>query len=211
MAENEQEEPEIQDEPGNIFADVPMYSSNGVENWQYDFVFNIVQKGLMVGKGVNASEKIIFDPNAPITRAEFVQILYNKEGKPELEHVYAFSDVDEREWYADAVNWASINEIVSGYGNGLFGVKDYITREQVATILLGYAIDQKKEVTSDDELDNYTDAYLIDEWARYAMEWAVSNGVMAGKGEELDPLGNATRAEAATMILNYMKVYDGDE
>lgn len=113
-----------------------------------------------------------------------------------------FTDVQSGAWYADAVAWATQKRIVSGYGNGQFGPNDNITREQLAVILWRYA----GQPTSDTTLDSFTDIGNAGGYALTALQWAVENGIISGKGTGiLDPMGNATRAEAAQMLMNYFK------
>ena len=91
-----------------IFADVEESS------WQYQFAQYAVERGLMAGKGTDADGRIIFDPNSPITREEFVQVLYNAESKPAVSIENIFPDVAEDGWYKNAVLWAKENDIASG-------------------------------------------------------------------------------------------------
>lgn len=85
--------------------------------------------------GTSATE---FSPNATLTRAMVVTVLYRAEGEPQMEWSNTFSDVAGGQWYSDAIVWASANGIVAGYGNGLFGPNDPITREQLDVIIRRY-------------------------------------------------------------------------
>lgn len=143
----------------------------------------------------------MFAPDAKLSRAMLAQILYNREGRPNVNGGSVFSDITIDAWYADAVAWASEKGIVNGYGNGLFGSNDDITREQFVVILYRYA-------GSPDPPDsplNFTDADKVSAWALDAVHWAVEQYIINGKGNGiLDPTGNATRAEAAQMLKNYL-------
>ena len=173
----------------NPFADV------SVSAWYYDAVKFVSGNGLM-----NGLDSTVFAPDANLSRAELAQILYNKEGKPAVSGGSAFTDTAAGAWYADAVTWAAAKNIVGGYGNGLFGPDDNITREQLAAMLWRYA----GEPMSVREI-SFSDADQISGFARAAVRWAVENGVLNGKGSSiLDPRGFATRAEAAQMLKNYL-------
>ena len=136
------------------------------------------------------------------------------EGKPNVTFENIFKDVKKSDWYANAVIWAHDNDIVAGYDDGTFGVKKPITREQIAQILFKYATYKKFDVKYDSKITQnaiYKDRGKISNWARTAMNWAVTKKILNGKPSkdgknyELAPLGNATRAEAATMIVNMLQ------
>ena len=185
------------------FKDV---KSNG---WYKDYVQYVYNYGIM-----NGQADTLFGTDANITREEFVQVLYNMEGKPDVSFKKIFTDVNEKDWYADAVIWARDNDIVAGYDDGTFGVKKPITREQIAQILYKYATYKKFDTKYDSKITQnaiYKDRGKISDWANKAMNWAVTKKILNGKpakdgkNYELAPLGNATRAEAATMIVNMLE------
>ena len=136
---------------------------------------------------------------APLARAQLTQILYNKEGKPTVDGMGSFTDV-KGAWYSDAVIWATERNIVSGYGNGLFGPNDNITREQLAVMLWRYA---GKPIASTNL--TFSDTDQISDFAQSAIRWAVENKILNGKGSNiLAPKSFATRAEVAQMLKNYL-------
>ena len=145
-----------------------------------------------------------FRPTKNITRGMIVTILWRMEGKPKVTGIEDFPDVT-GQYYYNAVRWAAKNKIVSGYNNGKFGPNDNITREQLATILCNYAKYKGKNVNKTVDTSKYKDWYKVTGYARPAMSWAVSTGVITGKynGTKVDPQGTASRAEAAGMIYNY--------
>ena len=167
--------------------------------WYHDGVHFVLANGLMNGTGNGK-----FAPNGSTSRAMIVTILYRLEGEPKITAANPFEDVAEGSWYTDAVIWAAENNIVSGYGNGKFGPNDNITREQLAAIL--YRYEQSKGggfVGAWMFLLDYPDAAEISSWADEAMHWCVMNGIINGKDGKLVPGGDASRAEAATMLMRY--------
>jgi len=167
--------------------------------WYNTAVQNALDKGLMAGTSANT-----FEPNAKLTRAMVVQILYSMEGKPAVSGAANFSDVAADAWYAAAVKWASDNGIVAGMGDGTFAPNANVTREQLAVILMGYAKAEGKNVSATADLAAYADASSVSTWAEAGMKWAVGSGIISGKtATTLDAQGTATRAEVAQMILKF--------
>ena len=177
----------------NPFTDVT------TDDWFYDEVLYVAENGLM-----NGTSETLFSPDADMTRAMFVTVLYRQEGKPTVTADNPFTDVEDGEWYTNAVIWASENDIVDGYGNGLFGTNDKVTREQMAKMLYSYAEYKSYDVTAAADLAAFTDAEDISDWAETAMTWANAMGYITGRTETtLVPLGNATRAEVATIFMRF--------
>jgi len=195
--------------PSNPFADV----KSG--NWKYNAALYAYENGYMNGKGTLAG-KILFSPDTAINRSQFVQTLYNVEGKPPVTYEPKFTDVDEDAWYAKPVTWAEQNGIVAGNANGTFGVNGTATREQLAQMFYkyakykGYNVDVVSE--SGKRVSDFPDSDKVSNWAENPLNWALSRGIMSGKGSgKLDPKGSATRAECATMLRNFMNAYKNAE
>ena len=169
-------------------------------DWYADAVQYVFANGLMAG-----TSDTTFSPNATTTRAMIVTILYRLEGEPEAEATSAFADVAADMYYADAVNWAAANNIVTGYDDTSFGPDDTITREQMAAILYRYAQYKGYDVTTGGmALNEYTDAGQISEYAVPAMQWANENGLITGStATTIEPQGNALRAEVATILMRF--------
>ena len=163
--------------------------------WYHEAVDFILRSGLMRGYGNG-----LFEPDAHLTRAQFVQILYNKEGKPATSGESVFTDVAAGAWYADAVIWAAEHGIVDGYDDGSFGPGDTITREQLAAMLWRYA----GCPAAGGEALRFADADEVSGYALEALCWAVENGIVNGN-VTLDPSGPATRAQAAQMLKNFLE------
>lgn len=168
-------------------------------DWFYKGVSYVVENGMMNGMGDNQ-----FAPNAPLTREMLAVVLYNMEKQPESTGVNPFADVKADMWYTDAIVWANANGIVAGYDDSTFGLGDSITREQLAAILYRYAQLKGYDVTEKADLTGYTDSASISSYAVEAMQWANANGIVNGMTETtLAPQGTATRAQVATMLMNF--------
>lgn len=169
-------------------------------NWYFNSVKFVSDSGIIYG-----TTDTTFSPNSKLTRGNLVTILWRMEGSPAVSGEMKFLDVKESDYYYEAVKWAEQNRVVSGYDDGRFRPNNYITREQLATILKNYADYKKKDTSARADLTIFKDYTGISSYAKDGIAWAVANKVMSGKNEgtRVDPRGNATRAEAAAMIQNY--------
>ena len=173
----------------NVFADV-----NG-NAWYAEAVQYVNDNGIMSGTGNNE-----FSPQENTSRAALAAVLYRAEGSPAVDVQNEFVDVDSDAWYTDAVSWASTEGIISGYGNGLFGINDPVTSEQIAAILWRYA-GSPDAVSS----ENFADESSISSYAVKAVDWVRNNNIMSGKENNMfDPDGYATRAEIAMVLFHFM-------
>ena len=118
-----------------------------------------------------------------------------------VNYLMQFSDVAGNDWYTEAVRWAASEHIMGGYGNGLFGTNDSVSREQIATILWRY-----KGSPEAGQNAGFADGNAIDSYAMEAVDWARANGIMNGRtGNSFVPQDSATRAEVATALMNYTR------
>ena len=178
-----------------LFNDVPEGS------WFYDSVKRMYEQGYM--NGVTTTE---FAPNNTLTRAMLVTILYRYACEPNIYTDNIFGDVPAGTWYTDAVTWASDAGIVNGVSDGVFAPNDNITREQLAAILYRYSEAFGYDTSAAGNIIKFNDSTAISDWAQTALIWTTGTGIIGGKdGNRLDPKGNATRAEAATMIERFDK------
>lgn len=183
---------------GGIDCPGDHYDDLDPAKWYHESVDYALKNALMSGYGNG-----IFAPNASLSRAMLAQILYNHAGQPKVSGGSDFSDVAGGAWYENAVIWVSADGVVLGNGNGQFGPNDPITREQLATMLWRYA--GEPAVTGD--LSTYPDAGGIHtDWAGSAMIWAVRTGIIEGSGGKLNPQGEATRAQAAAMLMRFLEL-----
>ncbi len=182
-------------------SDLPF--TDVTDHWALDAIRYAYENKLF--NGVSDTE---FAPNMPMTRGMLVTVLYRLEGEPETAASASFTDVDADQWYAKAVAWAAENEIVKGYGAS-FGPNDLVTREQMATILLRYAVWKQYDTTAGGmALREYADYAEISGWATAALEWANAEGLILGRTETtIVPQGDATRAEVATILMRFIEKF----
>lgn len=180
---------------GLPFADVPSGS------WYYDDVAYVYDTGLMTGLTATA-----FGPNLSTTRGMIVTILWRMENEPAAKHGCPFADVRRGSYYEQAIAWASENGIVTGFDASTFAPDRAITREQLAAILFRFAAYRGMDaVTLRENLSSFQDQAAISVYAVSALNWAVSEGLMQGTGDKLEPTGNATRAQVAAMLRRFMQ------
>lgn len=177
--------------PSKAFTDL------GDKQWYHDFIDYAVENGLLEGTSATTME-----PNATLIRAQLAQILYNIEDKPAVTGEMIFEDVPASEWFYSPVLWANQNEIINGTSPTTFEPLEDISRQDLALMLYRYAGEPK--VTGD--LDGFTDADQVGDWAEEAMAWAVAEGIVQGDTPTtLNPTGTATRAEAAAMLQRFLE------
>ena len=188
----------VDENPGtgaNPFTDV------SEKDWFYGDVMFVYENGLMLG-----TSKTLFSPYGTATRGMMATILWRMEGSPAPKGKNSFTDVEAGRWYADAITWATENGIFAGYSKDKFGPDDPITREQLTAIFYRYADYKGYKLTVTGNLDKFEDADKITDYAKMVMQWAVGNGLIKGKSENLlDPQGTATRAEISAMLHRFIE------
>ena len=163
--------------------------------WYADAVSYVTDNGLMGDTSSTA-----FSPEDAMTRAMLATVLYRAADTPAVTGTDDFTDTADGTWYADAVLWASQQGLVTGYGDGTFGTDDPVSREQIAAILWRYAGSPQAQ-----DAQAFSDESTISAYAADAVDWARANGIVNGKeNNTFDPQGNATRAEVATILRNYL-------
>ena len=169
--------------------------------WYYDSVKFVSGMGLFNGTGDGT-----FSPFDKMTRGMLVTVLHRFNGVEE-EFTGYFEDVDNTKWYSNGVFWAAENKIVTGYDDGSFKPDNNITREQLALILYRYTKFAGYDIGSYEDIDEFSDVDSISSFAAESMKWAVSEGLITGKGNGiLDPKGEASRAEVATILMRFIEL-----
>ena len=168
-------------------------------DWFADAVRFVYANGMM--NGVSETD---FAPHAATSRSMIVTILYRMEGEPVVDYAMDFTDVASDAYYTEAVRWAASKGIVGGYGNGLFGANDDVTREQLAAILYRYAAYQGYDVSQRADLSGFGDAESISGYAQEALSWAHAQGLVLGfEDGSLRPQGTASRAQIAAVLMRF--------
>lgn len=195
-AEQPVEKDDISD---NTQAPTLPFTDVSPEDWYYASVNYVFNQKIM--QGLSATE---FGPHGLTSRGMIATALYRMAGEPETAADNVFTDVAGGSYYEKAIAWANANGIMKGYGNGLFGPDDSVTREQLALVLNQYSSYAGINIPASKEYTEFLDSGDISPWAADALRWAVESGIMSGKGDGiLDPGGNASRAEVAAMLARF--------
>ena len=189
----------VGDCPKDSTCPVDPFKDTANNAWWHDGIHYCVQQGLMNGV---ASDQ--FAPNGTTTRAMIVTILWRMEGSPATSYGMSFTDVPAGQWYTEAIRWAQSTGVVTGYDAKTFGPNDNVTREQLAAILYRYTAHKGGDVSKRSTLAQFTDVNQISSWALENIQWANAVGMVNGRTDTtIVPKGNATRAEAASMIQRF--------
>lgn len=189
-------------DPTTVFTDV-------TDNWIWDGIAYCYSLGLM--NGVSDTE---FDPDGTLTRAMVATVLWRLAGKPTATKDCSFTDLGSpndpgARWYLDAVAWAAEAGVVRGRNANSYDPNGAITRQELATMLYRYAQHMGFDTSARGSLAVFPDEYLLSPYAEKAMIWATGvsliNGNKIGNTVYLDPLGNATRAQVATILMRFCK------
>ena len=176
------------------------FTDVSTSDWFYSDVMFVYENGLFSG-----TDSRSFSPNASMTRAMLVTVLYRLEGEPAGTGSSSFSDVRSGSYYEKAVAWAAANGIVTGTGSTSFSPDAKVTREQLAAILYRYAQYKKLDTDAGTKLDSFSDAGNVSGYASEALSWAVSEGLINGASGRLMPKGDATRAQVAAILHRFVE------
>lgn len=171
------------------------FSDVDAGTWYAESIMYVRNNSIMSG-----TDNFTFSPDATMTRTMLATVLYRMAGSPAVSGAPDFTDVASGAYYGDALAWASENNIISGYGNGLFGVDDPVSREQIAVILWRYHGGETTTVSN-----SFTDSFTISDYAASAVSWAAANGIVSGRSDgSFGPRDSATRAQVAAILHRYL-------
>ena len=172
-------------------------------DYYYDAVKFVTEKGLF-----NGTSETTFEPFTTMTRAMFVTVLGRLDGADMSAYTKpTFADVVAGQWYTSYVEWAAANSIVNGIGNGLYGINNNVSIEQVCVMLARYNGNKAAANASGKTVADFTDGAAVSDWAIDGVKWAVENGIYTGMGKMLDPTAPASRVLVADMLENYVTAY----
>lgn len=196
---SEETKTETPETPATPNTSVSIFTDIQQDAWYSQAIAFVHKQGLM-----NGISETKFAPNAATTRGQLLTILHRFAGSPKATATQHFLDVSDSDYYQSAITWAAQSGIVSGYGDGTFGAKNTITREQLAVLLYRFAKTKAFETQISISLSQFGDNTAVSDYAKTAMTWAVENGFIQGTDKQmLAPKANASRAEIATIFMRY--------
>lgn len=169
-------------------------------HWAFASVERAAELGLVTGYSDGT-----FRPDTPVTRAQFVLMLWRMCGKPAAAKAASFADAS-ADWYQDALSWAVEKGYVNGLSDTRFGPDAPITRQQAMAILFRLNGGQSgTELTLTGIYEQtFADSTTIASWAKDATWWAVYHELVSGVGgSRIAPEANASRAQIAAILLRY--------
>ena len=169
-------------------------------HWAFASVERAAELGLVTGYSDGT-----FRPDTPVTRAQFVLMLWRMCGKPAAAKAASFADAS-ADWYQDALSWAVEKGYVNGLSDTRFGPDAPITRQQAMAILFRLNGGQSgTELTLTGIYEQtFADSTTIAAWAKDATWWAVYHELVSGVGgSRIAPEANASRAQIAAILLRY--------
>lgn len=183
-------------EPSHLYESFTDISNH----WANNEIRYVVENNLF-----NGTSETTFSPNQPITRGMIVTVLYRYEGQPSLNSTNPFKDIASGRYYTNGVIWAYENKIVSGIGNDKYAPDANLTREELANILYGYAKYKGASLAAPADISGYADAHKVSTWAKDTLKWAVGEGLISGKANNLiAPADQASRAETAVILQRFI-------
>lgn len=183
--------------PGAQFTDMPAYT-----DWAHAGLDYCIENGML-----NGTSATTIEPSSATTRAQLVTILWRQHGSPTPKQACAFTDLTQS-WYKDAVAWAAETGVVNGTTPTTFDPNSYVSRQDAATILYRYTQNVLgKDVSGSADISTFPDYSSVSGYARTAMAWSNSAGLIKGTNvngvDYLDPRGNTTRAQIATILMRF--------
>lgn len=173
------------------FADVP------ATYWAKDSITFVTARGIYGG-----ASNDMFEPQTHMTRGMLVKVLYNLEDHPKSSNTKRFTDVKSDAWYAEAIQWATEEGVVSGTEENTFEPNQAITREQLAVVLHRYM----KQPVSSEKVLHFQDADSVSTYAYEPLSWAIEQGIIQGEeGNILNPKGALNRAECAVILTRCLQ------
>lgn len=182
-------------ETPSVFPEEIFYDVN-TTNWYYSPVKFVIENGLMSGTGYNT-----FSPDGDMLRGMAVTVLYALAERPIPSQNTYYADISTSDYYYLATQWASEQGVMSGIGDNLFSPSTSMTKEQMCLVFYKYALTQTNLVTGQASQATFADSASVNAWAKEAVNWCYSKGMILLSDGNMNPQADATRAEIATMLM----------
>lgn len=169
--------------------------------WSESNILFAAQRGIFKGTGGGG-----FEPEGAMDRAMVATVLYRLAGSPSVSGVSSYTDATQGSWYYDAVLWGEEKGIIKGYGDGIFGVNDVITREQLCTMLMRFCDVMNYSLPTAGESEAFADADAISDWAKEAVDYCKTRGLVNGlPNGAFAPTNTCTREECSAVMERMLR------
>lgn len=165
------------------------------DSFARDAIAYVEALGLMNGTGSNEDGEATFSPTASTTGDMLATILYRATSGEETSG---------ENWAEAATAWAADNNLAEGMGIEELSQLEVVSREQMVTVMYRVAEARGFDVAATNDLLKFTDAGDLSDYARAAMEWAVSIGLIKGTDvDKLSPNAEVTREQIALILMRF--------
>ena len=152
---------------------------------------------------ITLTDGFVSSEDEAVTRAEAIAALWQMDGSRVANYAMSFKDIDADAQYTEAIRWAAAVKIVNGYSENSFAPNDVLTREQLAAIILRYAMYKNADVSAGEngDISSYKDSLTVSEWAVPAFRWVLGSGIMSGStSDTLAPGESVSRIDFASVL-----------
>ena len=190
---------------GNDGADSEITFPDVIGHWAESYIKDAAERGLFIG-GTDGK----FNPDANVTRAQFITVLWRMAGRPDADNKIPFKDTDNQvQEFKTAIKWGYANGYIQGTSDTTFEPSASLTREAGMRILHEYSGGNTgNEIQFYAVYDGtFKDSNTISDWAKPAVYWGIFNKLISGtSADTLSPKDTATRAQLAKILVSYIDI-----
>ena len=182
-----------------VEAEKIAFSDVADDAWYAPYVVNMARQGVVEGFPDGT-----FQPVGKVTRAQVANVLYKLSGSVPVNYLLPFSDVAQDQWYAEAIRWAASEKIVTGFEDGTFRPDAYVTRQDLAVMLVRYQQAAEIRLSQEGEAPAFADNDQIASYAAEAVYVLQKAGVVNGTDGKFNPAATAGRGELCKMVSAFV-------
>ena len=182
----------------------PSFTDISDAHWAYDYINYLVENKIMAGYDDDTVK-----PENFIKREEFVKLIVSAFDEANKNAQSYFDDVSKTDWSYEFISTAAANGYINGISKNLFGLGNYITREDAAVIINNVCIAKKINLATKRSYNEFADRDSISDYAIDSVKNLYCANIIDGTGSGFEPKENITRAQAAKIIYGILKIKKG--